>query len=263
MDEDHAELSGVATSGSRRRRDDGNRSVSGPRMVRTYAPVCRGGLAQAQRDGGVLCAQAAHVCASTPNPHDHGYWIYTAPAGPTGHGPADATGWSTNGQITCFGPRASARARRAVEPIFTVEDFRRLPLPAARLGVQPADGYTLVNIPTNLYADARARVFPTRVLGYPVRVKAIPERFRWTYGDGSGLTTVQAGGPYPQLDTAHTYLAPGSPTVRLATVYRGSYSVDGGPWQPVVGTATVASRPVTLTVEEAVSSLVTDVLEPW
>jgi hypothetical protein len=122
--------------------------------------------------------------------------------------------------------------------------------------VQPPSRQTLVNIPTNLYAESRATVLPTRILGLAVRVRATPLRFRWTYGDGAALSTANAGGPYPQLDTAHTYRRPGTRTVRLSTTYRGEYSVTDGPWLPIDGVATVSSPPTTLTVRSAENELV-------
>lgn len=138
----------------------------------------------------------------------------------------------------------------------TAEDFRRLPIPAAGLKVQPADRRTLVNVPTNLYAQSQATILPTTILGFPIRVRATPSRFHWKYGDGRALTTANAGGPYPRLDTAHTYAQPGRQTVTLATEYTGEYSVDGGPWQPIDGTANVTSPGIGLTVEEARAHLV-------
>ena len=203
---------------------------------------------------GTLCAQASGLCASTPNPDDVGYWIYTAPAGPPAPGPAD---WTTTGQVVCQGPNQPADV---VEPVVTAADFRRLPLPAAGLKVQPPTRQTLVNIPTNLYADSRAAILPTRILGFAVRVRATPLRFRWSYGDGTDFSTTNAGGPYPQLDTAHTYRQAGTRTVRLSTTYEGEYSVTGGPWLPIDGVATVASPPTTVTVHSAENQLVAEPL---
>ena len=218
------------------------------RWVRMYVPACRGNLPSARRNFGAVCDQAQQVCVSTAA-DDLGYWVYTAPASPP---PTDAD-WVSTGQVVC---RGGAVAVADPEPVLTVEDFRRLPIPAAGLGVQPADRYTLVNVPTNLYADAAPVVLPTRVLGFAVRVRATPVTFHWTYGDGRSLRTANAGGPYPRLDTAHTYVQPGRRTVSLETVYHGEYSVAGGPWLPIDGTATVGSPAVSLTVEEARAELV-------
>jgi hypothetical protein len=253
IDDDHADLTGVFSSSGGHARAQAA-SATKARIVRTYVPACQGNLPQSRRNLGTLCAQASGLCASTPNPDDVGYWVYTAPAGPPDPGPAD---WTSTGQVVCRGPSEPADA---VEPVVTAADFRRLPLPAAGLKVQPPTRQTLVNIPTNLYADSRAAVLPTRILGFAVRVRATPLRFRWIYGDGTDLRTASAGGPYPRLDTAHTYRQPGSRTVRLSTTYAGEYSVTGGPWLPIDGVATVASPPTTLTVRAAENQLVAEPL---
>ena len=216
--------------------------------------ACQGNLPQLQRNLGAPCGQASGLCASTANPDDIGYWIYTAPAGPPDPGQGD---WTSTGEVVC---RGANQPPDEVEPVVTAADFRRLPLPAAGLKVEPPTRQTLVNIPTNLYADSRAAILPTRILGLAVRVRATPLRFRWSYGDGAALSTENAGGPYPQLDTAHTYRRPGSRTVHLSTTYSGEYSVTGGPWLPIDGVATVDSPPTTLTVRSAENQLVAEPL---
>jgi hypothetical protein len=124
--------------------------------------------------------------------------------------------------------------------------------------VQPPNRRTLINIPTNFYTDAAPVVLPTTVLGQPVRVRATPMRFRWTYGDGDGLTTADPGAPYPDLRTAHTYRQPGKHQLSLTTTYSGEYSVAGGAWLPIDGLATVESPGAALTVLAARNELVAD-----
>jgi hypothetical protein len=145
-------------------------------------------------------------------------------------------------------------------PVFTARDFRRLPLPPGGVRIEPPNLRTLVNVPTNVYVVAEVRIIPTTLLGFPVRVRATPERFRWRFGDREGLDTADPGAPYPDLRTTHTYLRPGQRRVGLRTSYRGEYSVAGGPWLPIDGTAQVASAPVTLTVLSATNRLVADPL---
>jgi hypothetical protein len=177
------------------------------------------------------------------------YWLMREPddvAAPT------RDDWVWVGQ-QCMGPGDAAT--RAI-PALSVEAFRRMPLPPGDVNVQPPNRRTLVNVPTNVYAGAEPVLLPTTLLGYSVRVRATPVRFRWTYGDGARLETADPGAAYPALRTAHTYRAPGTRSVRLTTVYRGEYSVDGGPWLQVAGEAEVASPPVSLTVLAARTELV-------
>ena len=205
-------------------------------------------------DGGITlgagdCAEARELCLDTPDPDDRMYWLMREPddvAAPT------RDDWVWVGQ-QCIGPGDAAT--RAI-PALSVEAFRRLPLPPGDVNVQPPNRRTLVNVPTNVYAGAEPVLLPTTLLGYPVRVRATPVCFRWTYGDGARLETADPGAAYPALRTAHTYRAPGTRSVRLTTVYRGEYSVDGGPWLQVAGEAEVASPPVSLTVLAARTELV-------
>ncbi len=194
------------------------------------------------------------LCAGSDHPGDLGYWVFTAPAGAPRE---NRSSWTPTGEYACRGARDGADLE-AAEPVVTVADFRRLPIPAADIKVQPADGRTLINIPTNLYAGASKVVLPTTVLGQAVRVRATPVRFHWVYGDGSARTTDDPGAPYPELRTAHVYRDPGSRTLQLSTTYSGEYSVSGGAWLPIDGVATVDSPGTELTVLAAHNELVAD-----
>ncbi|MDP9825673.1 hypothetical protein [Kineosporia succinea] len=214
--------------------------------MRTYVPACDGN--SPDRSETVSCPAALAMCSDSTTPTDLGYWIFSAPAG--------TTDWTATGGYLCLGAEADPDAPPPVVPVLTAEDFRRLPLPAAPIVMQPPNGRTLVNIPTNLYTAADTVTLPTTLLGQPVRVRATPQEFRWHYGDGNSLITDDPGAPYPDLRTAHVYERPGPQKVRLATIYSGEYSVAGGPWLPVDGTATVASPAGALDVITAENRLV-------
>ena len=130
-------------------------------------------------------------------------------------------------------------------PGFTLADFQRLPLPAGTPNIEPDNGYTLVNVPTNVYAKAEPVTLATQLVGFPVQVRATPSRFAWTFGDGESLgPTEEAGAPYPALTVTHEYRKSGQFPITLTTYYTGEYSVAGGPWLPIAGEAQVASAPV-------------------
>ncbi|HEY6793340.1 MAG TPA: hypothetical protein VI248_01515 [Kineosporiaceae bacterium] len=153
-------------------------------------------------------------------------------------------------------PQEAATAAAAPVPVVTAEDFRRLPLPAGVIHIQPGNGRALINVPTNVYLDASARILPTVILGQAVRVRATPVQYRWSFGDGSWLQTTDPGAAYPNLRTTHTYATTGVMPIGLTTVYHGEYSVADGAWLPIDGTAQVTTPPVPLTVVAARAELV-------
>ena len=227
------------------------------RLLRAFVPACEGNRPNSPDSLGTLCPTAVTMCVNTPDPRDLGYWVFTAPAGP----PAPtADDWHATGEYACRSAADPNDPQAAPDPVVTAEDFRRLPIPAAAIKIQPPNRRTLINIPTNLYANASQVILPTTVLGQAVRVRATPQRFHWTYGDGSIRTTTDPGGPYPVLRTAHTYRRPGTRALALTTTYSGEYSVAGGPWLPIDGVATVNSPGTDLTVLAAENRLVSQPL---
>jgi hypothetical protein len=130
-------------------------------------------------------------------------------------------------------------------PGFTLADFQRLPLPAGQPRIEPGNGYTLVNIATNVYAEAQPVTLGTQLLGFPVQVRATPTRYSWDFGDGATLgPTTEPGAPYPALTVTHEYTEAGRFPITLTTYYRGEYSVAGGPWLPINGEAEVSSAAI-------------------
>lgn len=165
-----------------------------------------------------------------------------------------------------LGTRCVAPAAAAVPapqfPGFTLADFRRLPLPAGTAKVEPDNGYTLVGVPTNVYADVRPVELATQVVGFPVRVRATPSHYVWAFGDGATTgPTEDAGAPYPELRLAHTYTGTGTFPITLTTRYSGEYSVGGGAWLPIDGEAEVTSAPLPVEVLEGRNALVGDLAQ--
>jgi hypothetical protein len=254
----HVDLSAwLQSEQSNRKNATQNSSQRKARLLRAYVPACEGNRPNSPDSLGTLCPAAVTLCINTPDPSDLGYWVFTAPAGP----PAPtADDWHATGEYACRSAADPEDPQAAAAPVVTAEDFRRLPLPAAGIKIQPPNRRTLINIPTNLYANAGQVILPTTVLGQAVRVRATPLHFHWTYGDGSVRTTADPGGPYPILRTAHTYRHPGTRALTLSTTYSGEYSVGGGPWLPIDGLATVDSPGTDLTVLSAENRLVSQPL---
>ncbi|WP_158305649.1 hypothetical protein [Nocardioides sp. JS614] len=117
--------------------------------------------------------------------------------------------------------------------------FRRVPLPASELVVQPPGGRTLVNFETNFYTERGELTRVVRLLGRRVELRIWPEAFTWQYGDGVSERTRGAGSPYPDLEITHRYLRRGRVVVRVDTTYAADFRVGAGGWRHVDGTVTI------------------------
>lgn len=222
-------------------------AASTPRPVVKYVIACPGNSVDTPAEA-VMCGQATAACAPPRLLH----WRYAAPAGQALR--LDGT--------RCLTAAEAAAGDGATFPGFTVDDLRRLPLPPGGVLLEPGNGYALTGMPLNAVADAAALVLPADVAGFAVQVRATPVGYTWDFGDGTVLgPTDDPGSPWePGRDagvgTQHTYLQGGAVAVVLTTAYAGEFSVDGGVFQPVVGTAAVASPAVPLDVLEGRGALV-------
>jgi hypothetical protein len=136
-------------------------------------------------------------------------------------------------------PQDSVVASPIVTPGLVLSAFRRVPLPASELVVQPPGGRTLVNFETNFYTEQGEFTRVVRLLGQRVELRIWPASFVWHYGDGSTQQTSSAGSPYPHLEITHRYLSKGRVAARVDTTYAADFRVGGGPWREVAGTVTI------------------------
>ncbi len=157
-----------------------------------------------------------------------------------------------------IGPRS--RLRRGAEPQLTsgmvAAAFARIPLPPSQLIVQPPNGRTLVNFDTNFYTETEPFTRSVTLLGQQVELSIVPSSFAWRFGDGKSETTSSPGSAYPDLEITHNYLRRGRVTPSVDTTYTATYRVNGGGWQPVPGTVTIAGDEVPLRVVTARPQLV-------
>lgn len=125
------------------------------------------------------------------------------------------------------------------------------------LNLQPDTGWVYTTVPTIAFTDDAPLIHHATLLGVPVRIRATPSGFTWTWGDGSVTRTVDAGSPYPDYSLSHTYMyREGEVDVALETTWSGDYSVNGGPWIDITGTIKTQSGPVTIDVRDPQSRLV-------
>ncbi|GAA4690076.1 hypothetical protein GCM10023349_00530 [Nocardioides conyzicola] len=142
-------------------------------------------------------------------------------------------------------------AAPTVTPGSIARAFRRIPLPEAKLVIQPPNGRTLVNFETNFYTEQGEFTRAVTLLGQRVELRIWPASFGWRYGDGESERTTSPGAAYPDLEVTHTYLRKGRVSPSVDTTYAAEFRVGGGPWRDVAGTVTIPGTPQQLRVVEA------------
>lgn len=237
---DEIVLEGERTPGSRTQTGELAGGAPTAKTVARYVYACPGNSYLTDPAVNVSCEGAVQAC--TEDIQARQYLRFTARVAGSEPVPPPGPRWSLAG-TSCITPEEAAEA----QVTFTLADFRRLPLPAATPAIQPAGGQALIRARTNVYVDPASterQTFDLTLLGTPVQVRATPSEYTWDFGDGtSPLTTADPGAPYPELTTWHEYATPGTVEIGLTTTYTGEYSVAGGPWQTIPGTAEVASAP--------------------
>ena len=227
-------------------------SVPGPRpdyYEREYSPTCTGNT---RLDGGTLCAAAVTTC---PQPGFVRFWIYEAKFNGTTNQIIGDWYQVTNPTTICLGAGAPGVPKPIVIAAQIERDFKRLVVLQGLARVQPA-GKTLVNFQTAFYTEAQAYDLPPiTILGSRVQVRATPVGYDWFFGDGA-----QAGNAGPgakgTTQVSHRYAGTGPVGPYVVITWAGSYTVDGGAAQQVVGTAQTTGPPTALQVAQARSELV-------
>ncbi|NYI99934.1 hypothetical protein HNR19_000633 [Nocardioides thalensis] len=136
-------------------------------------------------------------------------------------------------------------------PGMIAQAFRRIPLPASPLIIEPPDGRTLVNFETNFYTEKERLFRSVTLLGQRVDLRIDVHSYTWHFDDGEKLRTSDPGAPYPKLQITHNYLQAGAYRPRLDTTYVADYRVNGGAWQTVPGSVTIEGSPESLRAVEA------------
>ncbi len=165
-------------------------------------------------------------------------------------------GWRLVG-FTCL-PNLVPGAAAALTMADIVRQFHDTKFAVPQVSVQPVGGTTLVNLPTYFelvwptQGFAPGGVDTTTLVGHQVRIRPTLVGAEYFFGDGaSSGATLSLGGPYPTGDIVHTYSTSGSVQVRVDVTYGGQFSVDGGEWIEVPGTAVVTGTAFPLRVAEA------------
>jgi hypothetical protein len=184
---------------------------------------------------------AARVCAE-PNELLYRLW-----------GRAGATDSWVPLSTRCFGtpPTDADTPQPEITPGLVLNEIRRIGLPTLETHTQPQDK-TLVNFDTIFYTEPHPFTATVTLLGQQVDITAEPTSYTWHHGDGTGTTTRTPGAPYPAKDITHRYTR-GDTTVRprVDVTYTARFRVNGGAWQDIDETVTIAGPQTSLRITEA------------
>ena len=106
-------------------------------------------------------------------------------------------------------------------------------LPAGDINFQPTN-QSVVNVPTYFWTQTPERfqaVVP--ILDVIVYVN-LYSTLTWSFGDGSEMTTLLRGGPFPNPSVTHAYKSKGDKQINLKITWQGTWSLNGVT-SPIVG----------------------------
>jgi len=148
-----------------------------------------------------------------------------------------------------YKPRTKPTLKPKAEESVSLNDRLIKLLPTGGIAYQP-EAEPLVNVPIYFWSDLPTQ-FATRVtvVGEVVDVLLRPG-FVWSFGDGTFLSTTDAGGPYPYGKIKHTYKNPGIYPIILVQSWNGNWTHNG------------TTRAITGTIKTTVFAVVTVVIAP-
>ena len=148
-----------------------------------------------------------------------------------------------------YKPRVVKKITQA--PAVSLSDRLIKLLPTAGVAYQP-EIEPLINVPIYFWCDLPT-IFQSRVnvVGEIVDVALRPS-FTWSFGDGTFMSSIENGAPYPDGKIRHTYSQPGTYLVTLLSTWNGifthngvSRAITGTVKKTSVATVTVVSAPTT------------------
>ena len=148
-----------------------------------------------------------------------------------------------------YKPRTVKKVTKA--PAVSLSDRLVKLLPTAGVAYQP-EIEPLINVPIYFWCDLPT-IFQSRVnvVGEIVDVALRPS-FTWSFVDGTFMSSIENGAPYPDGKIRHTYSQPGTYLVTLLSTWNGifthngvSRAITGTVKKTSVATVTVVSAPTT------------------
>ena len=137
-------------------------------------------------------------------------------------------------------PAAAVEAAGAGVPVVvTSSDVSKVMANGSGITRQPPGAKALVSKIVIVYTSGDSQTMETQVGGAPVTIVATPASYTWDWGDGTTTTTKDPGAAYPDHKVFHKYShTADNVVISLTTTWSATYSVEGGPAQPISGTLT-------------------------
>ena len=138
-------------------------------------------------------------------------------------------------------PAAAVEAAGAagVPVVVTSSDVSKVMANGSGITRQPPGAKALVSKIVIVYTSGDSQTMETQVGGAPVTIVATPASYTWDWGDGTTTTTKDPGAAYPDHTVFHKYShTADNVVISLTTTWSATYSVEGGPAQPISGTLT-------------------------
>ena len=236
---------------------------TGPWFEYDSVSVCGGHPDRPGSDS--MCLRAVVMCQSGVNGDGPAVAIFRRELERNRQPTPGAAGRWTSVGFTCF-PALVPGARNTLTMAMIREAFHDTDFTVPTVNIQPEGDLTLVNLPTFFEAKFPESGFgpgeidavdPARMLGHRVEVRPVLKSITYHLGGQTVGPTTSMGGPYPNGDVRATYSSAGSHEVRADIVYTGQFRVGGSEWFDIPGEVDLTGTPVTLTVAEAKSRLVT------
>jgi len=228
-------------------RPRGPRQPLSPTYVdRNLVPTCTG---NSYFDAGVLCNAAVQTC---PVEGEIRFWVFETTIQRSTGKPVAGTGPRLV-ETVCRGARDPVLDPTVAIPALVQTEFKSVVVLGGSAQVSP-EPETLVNVPTRFQTDAPASYpIPLTLLNQSVVITAKAERYIWHLGDGTTRVSTR-----PKGYLEHAFSKAGAREVFVEIEWSGSFTVGGGPAQPITGTVTTDGEPTLIQVQQARSELVRD-----
>ncbi|EPH14232.1 hypothetical protein HMPREF1484_01529 [Dermabacter sp. HFH0086] len=105
----------------------------------------------------------------------------------------------------CSSPSSSSGGGGSVMPVVSQEDFRSLGVEPLVAHLGPPGEWIPIGLDMVVWAESRVQTFEVEMLGRAVSVRATPVKYIWDFGDGTVLTTLFPGRPFPSKDVSMGY----------------------------------------------------------